>query len=400
MTRKPLIPAVAAFVLIAWAAAARGQTQGPTSLGFKKRFVIEIRNPGPAALENHLVVLSVEGIRAFAPDFNSYNYAIFDETGGGYRLVPSQADDLNQDRAHEEIVFIRTLPAASTTALACYYSPKGGFQLMMSTPKAGARLLGSGPAGVLAGWESNLAGFKFVDGRVEAYGKLYPGLVLSKAVKDDAKLQEWGLDILAGGASLGLGGLSAWEGGSAVPLAGAGAGGGFTVQRTVLASGPLRASVKVEYSAPKPGARGSGTVVLFSAFADNIFCRQDIHPGPDAGRPGVYGVGLQKLAGEDVSFDRNRGFLCTWGRGAEAVGEVGLAVLFDPSDLAGLDENGPARTVKLNAKPGRTLTVWTVAGWGRGIVTAAAPAAKNWARLVADLGIALRVPVEIRFKER
>ncbi|HYA48812.1 MAG TPA: DUF4861 family protein, partial [Burkholderiales bacterium] len=199
---------------------------------------------------------------------------------------------------------------------------------------------------------------------------------------------------------LGLGGLSAWEGGTAVPLAGAGAGGGFTVQRTVLASGPLRALVKIEYSSPLPGARGSGTVVLFSAFADNIFCRQDIHPGPGAGRRGVYGVSLQKLTAEDVSFDKSRGLLSAWGRGSEAAGEVGLAVLFDPSDLAGLDENGPARTVKLNIKPGRKLTVWTVAGWGRGIVTAAAPAAKNWARLAADLGLALRAPVEVRFAKR
>jgi len=294
MTRKLVIPAVAAFFVVTWVAAARSQTQGPTSLGFKKRFVIEVRNPGPVALESYPIVLSVETIRAFAPDFNSFNYAIFDEAGGGYQLVPSQADDLDRDRAHEEIVFIRTLPASSTTRLACYYSAKGAFQLMMSTPKAGARLLGGGPAGILAGWESNLAGFKFVDGRVEAYGKLYPGLVLSKAAKDDAKLQEWGLDILAGGGSLGLGGLSAWEGGTAVPLAGAGAGGGFTVQRTVLASGPLRALVKVEYSSPLPGARGSGTVVLFSAFADNIFCRQDIHPGPGAGRRGEARPGARR----------------------------------------------------------------------------------------------------------
>ncbi len=403
MIRRRGIPGWAAAVLglaaaLAPAGAARGQTQGPMSLGFKKRFVIEIRNPGPEALENQPVVLGVEAVRAFAPDFNSYNYAIFDESGGGYRLVVSQADDLNQDRVHDEIVLVRSLPPASTTRLACYYSPRGAFQLMTAAPKANARLLG-GPAGtVLAGWESNLAAFKFVDGRVETYGKLYPGLILTKNLADDARLQEWGMDTLAGRGSLGLGGLTVWEGGTAVPLASAGAGGDRDIRRTVLAAGPLRGLVRVEFTAKKSGAAAGATTVLFSAYADNVFSREDVLPAPKAGGPTVYGVSVQKLAGEEVSLDRARGCLAVWGRGAEGAGEVGLAVLFNPSEFAGLDENGPARTVRLTAAPGKKLTLWTVGGWGRGIVTATEPAAKNWARFAADLGLRLRAPVEVRFK--
>ena len=402
MIRRSGIPGWAAAVLglaaaLVPAGAARGQTQGPMSLGFKKRFVIEIRNPGPEALENQPVVLGVEAVRAFAPDFNSYNYAIFDESGGGYRLVVSQADDLNQDRVPDEIVLVRSLPPASTTRLACYYSPRGAFQLMTAAPKANARLLG-GPAGaVLAGWESNLAAFKFADGRVETYGKLYPGLILTKNLADDARLQEWGMDTLAGRGSLGLGGLTVWEGATAVPLASAGAGGDRDIRRTVLAAGPLRGLVRVEYAA-RPGTAAGGATVLFSAYADNVFSREDILPATKAGRPTAYGVCVQKLAGEEVAFDKARGFLSAWGNGAEGVGEVGLAVVFIPSELAGLDEAGPARTVKLTAAPGKTLTVWTVGGWGRGLVTATAPAAKNWARYAAGLALKLRAAVEVRFK--
>jgi hypothetical protein len=388
------IVAVASFFMafLAW-----GQPQDPKSLGFKKRFVIEIKNPSSLTLENHPLILSVDEIRAFAPDFNSSNYAIFDETGGDYRLVVSQADELTKDRLHGEIVFLRTLPPSSTTQLACYYSPNGSFQLMMSTAKAYARL-GGGPGSSSVGWESNLAAFKFLNGRIEAYGKLYPGLVLRKTPADDARLQAWGTNILSGGASLGLGGLSVWDGKNSLPLAASALGGDFEIQRTVLAAGPLRALVKVEYFRTRPGQRDFGTVVLFSAFADNIFSRQDVIISAKASGPVIYGASLQKLGAEEVSFDKDKGLLAAWGRGSEGAGAIGLAVLFTPSDCAGLDENGAARAVKLNARPGRKLTIWTLAGWSRGIVSATPPATKNWAQTAADLGFRLRVPVEVRFK--
>jgi hypothetical protein len=375
----------------------RAQAQDPKSLGFKGRFVIEIRNPGSIALENHPVVLKVDEIRAFAPDFNSYNYAIFDETGGSYRLVPSQADDLDKDRNHEEIVFLRDLPPASTVRLACYYSAKGSFRLMMSTPKAFARLgVSPGIPGLF--WESNLAAFRFKDGRVEAYGKLYPGLALQKLRADDAKLQEWGMKILPAGETVGLGGLLLGAGDSRSALISAPGMSGPEIRTTVLASGPLRALVKAEYLVPGPGPGRAGITVLFSAYADNAFFREDIALAPGSPAPNAVAAGLPTLAGGDVSYSPGQGILTAWGNAAGNVGEAGYAVLFAPAEAAGLDEKGPQPALKLIVQPGKTVSLWIMGGWGRGIVTAAPPAAQNWARAAAELGMKLRVPVEVRFK--
>jgi len=159
-------------VAAGWAAA---QAQDPKVLGFKNQFIIEITNPSPLALENHAVIIDVAGIRAsVAADFNTYNYAIFEEKGGNYTLVVTQADDLDKDRYHDEIVLVRTLPPSSRTRLICYYSPTRSFQLMPAQ-KAFARLSWE-TGGAEAGWESNLAAFKFVHGRIEFYGKLAAGL--------------------------------------------------------------------------------------------------------------------------------------------------------------------------------------------------------------------------------
>jgi hypothetical protein len=51
-------------------------------------------------------------------------------------------------------------------------------------------------------------------------------------------------------------------------------------------------------------------------------------------------------------------------------------------------------------KPGKRQSFWTVGGWARGIVTAAAPAARNWALAMGELGSRLRVPVEVRYKAK
>jgi hypothetical protein len=232
---------ITAAVAAGWAAA---QAQTPRVLGFKKQFVIEITNPSPFALENHAIVIDVAGIRAsVAADFNTYNYALFEEKGGDYTLVVSQADDLDKDRYHDEIVLVRTLPPSSTTRLSCYYSPDRSFQLM-PTQKAYARSAWE-TGGAEAGWESNLAAYKFVHGRIEFYGKLTAGLILKKFPVPENRLQDWGMDVIDAGDSAGLGGLILWDGGTRVPLFGASA---PQAKLTVLSPGPIRALVKAEYA--------------------------------------------------------------------------------------------------------------------------------------------------------
>jgi hypothetical protein len=373
------------------------QVQGPEALGFKKHFVIEIGNPGPLLLADYPLVLKTDEIRSAFPDFNSYNYAIFDETGGGYRFVASQADDLNGDRVHDEIVLVRTLLPASVTRLSCYYSPKGSFQLMMTTPKASARLAGN-PANPFLAWESNLAAFKFVDGRIEVYGKLYEGLILNKLPADDTVLGEWGMNLLGPGISSGLGGLSLGDGKSRLPLMNSGGQGALRTRPKVLAAGPLRALAKVEFSGVRLDGAEYEATLFVSAFADNPTSRQDVVITRKPAGPIVFSAGVEKLADESVTFDRAKGFLASWGRSAGRAGQIGLAAFFVPADFAGLDQNGPDRSIQLKARSGAKETYWTMGGWEKGIISARPPAAEDWARTAADFAQKLLAKVVIRYK--
>jgi hypothetical protein len=384
---------ITAAVAAGWAAA---QAQTPRVLGFKKQFVIEITNPSPFALENHAVVIDVAGIRAsVAADFNTYNYALFEEKGGDYTLVVSQADDLDKDRYHDEIVLVRTLPPSSTTRLSCYYSPDRSFQLM-PTQKAYARSAWE-TGGAEAGWESNLAAYKFVHGRIEFYGKLTAGLILKKFPVPENRLQDWGMDVIDAGDSAGLGGLILWDGGTRVPLFGASA---PQAKLTVLSPGPIRALVKAEYAGLRTAAGEVGLTVLMSAFADSAVSRNDVVVSAKAAGPVTIGPGLQKLPGETWSLDKDKGFLAAWGKGAQSAGEIGLAAIFNPSDFAGTDDTSLDRSVKLGGRNGRKLTYWVAGSWERGITSPGVPAAKNWARRVEGLAQRLLVPVKVEFKAK
>jgi hypothetical protein len=410
MRKRPAVPgrpaALAAFAglaalalaaLDAAPAQAVGQNVGPEALGFKRSFVVEIRNPGPAALENHPVILDVPAIRAAAAwDFNTYMYALFEEKGGAYNLVVSQADDFDKDRYHDEIVFVRTLPPSSTTRLLCYFTPERSIPKLMTAEKAYAR--GAWEAnGPEAGWESNLAAYKLVRGRIEFYGKLQAGLILRKLPAADTKPQDWGMDVLDAGESAGLGGLVLWDGAARVPLYGPAA---PQATLSVLATGPIRTLIRAVYPAVRTASGEAALTISYSAFADNLFSRQDVLVSSKASGRFVAGPGIQKLPGETVAMDKDKGFLAVWGRGADKAGEIGLAAIFPPGAFAGTDESAVDRGIKLDVRAGVKLTYWVAGAWDRGVTSPGVPAAKNWPRKVESLAARLLVPVSVEFKAR
>ncbi len=366
------------------------------AVGFTKSLTIEIRNPGPVDLMDYPVVLKVADIRAKAPDFNSYNFGLFEVVNGEYRLLQTQADDLDKDRYHDEIFFLRTLPARSTTKLFCYYSPKGGMQLMI-TSKVAVRPGVKEHAGDIF-WEAMPAAWKFDAGRIIPYGKFTKAMVLPQMRSDDGRPQGWGMRLLDPDETGGAGGLSVWDGGtrralySNVPAA--------DIHETpvVLSKGPLRTLIRVDFM---PVQYGPGSVTLsclYSQQADSSWVRVDVSVREKTGGPVIAGPTLRKPADAISGLDKTNGYFSVWGRGTSGSGESGTAVIFRPSDLAGVEDMKKETGLKLNLVPGKGLTYWLASAWGRGVNSPAAPASKNWAVAVASLAGYLSQPVEISFQ--
>jgi len=368
----------------------------PTVLGLKSFFTIEIKNPTPLTLENYPLVLKVKDIWQTVPDFQSYVHAIFEKVGDEYAYVRSQADDLDGDKYHDEIVIVKTLLPNSTTRLLCYYAPKGGITFQYPS-KAYARLAWE-PEQVNIGWESNLAAYRFYWGQLEAFGKVDDQLILRKLPADYHALQPWGMDILKIGEASGLGGISLWEGETRIPAMNPLGKGDVQIKRDVLAVGPLRSLAKVEMTNIKPAKADYKITLFMSAFADNAFSRQEIVIDAKPAGKVVYSPGLEKLEGETAFKDEKVGYLAVWGRGAQDAGEVGLAVIFDPKEYAGFAENALDRYVKLTVPAGEKRVHWIFGGWDRGVTAPPAPRAANWKLKIEDLAKRLLAPVKVVYK--
>ncbi len=134
------------------------------------------------------------------------------------------------------------------------------------------------------GWQSEQAAYRFYYGQIEAFGKKSNGnepdrLILAGlgTLKTSYhKMQDWGMDVLHIGNASGLGGLSVWEDGNRLPLIQPGGKGDLKIERKILARGPVRSLVRVEYTGLK-GKLGEYRARLdMSAYAGNPYSRQEV----------------------------------------------------------------------------------------------------------------------------
>ena len=182
-----------------------------------------------------------------------------------------------------------------------------------------------------------------------------------------------------------------------VPVQNPGGKGEISIRNRVLASGPVRSLVEVEYDNIRSAKAAYRVSVRLSAFAENPFSRQEIKFETAAGKTVVFSPGVQKLTGDAAAFDSAAGFLARWGFGEPEAGEIGLALMFDPRHYSGMAETALDRLVKLKAEAGKPLVYWVLGGWRKGLANPVAPSARDWAGQVAELGFRLRAPVEVRF---
>ncbi|MHB9028675.1 MAG: DUF4861 family protein [Candidatus Latescibacterota bacterium] len=365
---------------------------------YSKRFTITISNPTDLFLEHHPMILGIAEIRKQFPDFTPADCALTEaEPLLEARPIPVQGDDLDGDGTPDELAFVYSLEPGETVRFDCRYAPRGKTAAAASA-KTDARNDWDKQTRANLGWESNRAGFRAYYGQIDFYGKRLDRLILANIEKESYhRVADWGMDALHVGESSGLGGISIWEGDARIPAMNPAGKGDLKITRSVIARGPVRSVVRVDISGIK-GKRAEYKVSLrMSSFADNLFSRQEITVTSSQGDSVVYSPGIQKLPNDIWFMDSDAGALTNWGKQEDAIGDIGLGLIYPAGDFRGYAETPLDRLVKLTAPSGKTRTHWVIGGWRKGFPNPVAPSGRDWAETVRELAVRLHAPVKVEY---
>jgi hypothetical protein len=363
---------------------------------FTSRFAVDVTNPDSTWRLNEPVVLDIAAIRRNLPDFNPRKFALTDSPRRiCNREIASQADDMDGDGKADQVIFLANLRPRETAHYWLYYSPTGERHNNYAPNTAATETWPDASDGL--GWESNKVAYGFSGGRMEFLGKNKNALVLKSLVPSENYdfEHEWGMNVLSSGETSGIGGLTIWEDGKALP-AFEGAGTKVTtIKRRIVATGPVRATVAVTLTGIGTGQDRYEVQERFSIYANGRYSENHVRiVSTNTSRAIRFGPSFIKMQNDHSFFDAAKGYFGSWGRQNNTVQEIGQGAIL-PIDMASLHSENNERHIVLQTMSNQELTYYTLGDWRRGRMFPVAPVVTNWEKEVKALAARLHNPVHV-----
>jgi unsaturated chondroitin disaccharide hydrolase len=361
------------LLLLAWP----GASQAASHIQVLK---LAVANPSAGSRSPENVSIRVAELKRIAPDFRAGNAIVttsdastLEEDARTLRTteLPSQADDLDGDGSYDELVFQIDLKPKQTRIVTIAYGDAATITRIRSDyPKRAHARFALKFEGL--GWESERTAWRvYFDQRnaIDLYGKRRPGLYLDLFASPEYDYHEespLARDIYRIGPALGVGAVGALVDGRVERVA-------EVAERKwkILADGPVRAVVELEYKGWRVGGQ---TVDLVSritqwageyGFEHRISLRHSDGLTLVTGLPNKPGVELVGETGEGEAVHA----LATWGRqvvapGATATEELpdenlGLMLLAPREEVAGALSESANHLIRLAPRNGSAH--WVVA---------------------------------------
>jgi hypothetical protein len=341
---------------------------------------IMVTNPSAAPRRNEPVVIAWERIGGKLPDVDVAKLRLLDEQN---RSLAFQIDDLDADRTPDEFVFSADFnphqqrrfiftPLADTLA-----SPLGPLRTDVADFK---RINGvptlvdddDGPGTLRSqsqylfdgvGWESELVGYRlYLDERnaIDIQGKRIPGLqwkFIGSSGVDYQLDSYWGMDILHVGPALGIGGIGLWLHDSVAHP--------YKLDRRrcrVIARGPVRAVVRVDYIGWDIGGEKVNLTSLFSIFEGDRATEHRVIL-QNAESPKTIVTGIVKHPPGKVLWNEQELCLSTLGRQSRANDSLLMALNFASSSKCERAEDKYDHLVLINLQPERSFNYLISSVW-------------------------------------
>ncbi|MBN1290782.1 MAG: DUF4861 family protein [Candidatus Latescibacteria bacterium] len=361
---------------------------------FGKKIDITVTNPVNISRPNEPVVISINQLKRFAPDFNGKFFRVKQKTTTFEPLdIPSQIRSIPGTLGGaEELVFQLNLAPKEKKTVELQYNPKG-----TDLPDYPARTQSFGKwyrDGSNSAWENEIIAYRYYYGMVDYFGKSYPGLCLDKLLSDSYHHERlWGQDPYAVGKTPGLGGIALIEGDRLTPCYGYPDDVPYTYTYTAIIGGPVCAGVvmKAEDNTTKNILVEAATVLFNGRYENKVVATAT---PAQINHSVSIAPGMKKFDDEHITVDERDGFMFAWGIPVEEYGTVGTAFIWNPDSCSGIYETDNARYVKLTSDDNGLVSYLTLAVWYR----ASADQPKNQdalIKLVNELSLGFRNPVNV-----
>ncbi len=304
-----------------------------------------VTNKASIARPQEPVVVPWSLVQKALPALTSNSVLVADEKG---KFLMTQVDDLNADGTPDELVFVAGMGPRQQRrfTLVAGPAPTGLPAPAVRTDVGNWKRSDKGPVsiddddgpGLLRaqsmyrydgiGWESGVTGYRvYLDERnaVDIQGKRIPGLYWNYIGASSVDYQAdavWGTDVLHVGPALGVGGFAFWSSDSVVkPL---------TLERRrarVIARGPVRAVVRVEYAGWKVGDDRLNVVSQFTIYAGERMTSHRITLLNGGLR--TIATGIVKHKASKVRWEASEGMLVSEGPQSRSGEDLTMILHFD-----------------------------------------------------------------------
>ncbi len=215
------------------------------------------------------------------------------------------------------------------------------------------------------GWESDKVGYRlYLDWRnaIDVFGKRSSELVLDQVGLDGYEsyhhMQDWGMDVLKVGKSLGIGSTAWWDGEKAIRVEQT-----DSVSCKILSDGNLRSQVKIWYNGWQLQDEKIDLVSLKSIDAGSRMTREYLSFNKPVAN---VCTGIRKEADTEkiglISANRNWGCLATWGQQSLNKDYLGLAVIYPLQYEPSVTEDKHSHVVVFQ-KASKSVEYYFLAAW-------------------------------------
>lgn len=221
---------------------------------------------------------------------------------------------------------------------------------------------------------------------VDVWCKKTPRLVINDwyMVDDYHRDNGEGADLYSAGKSRGNGGSGIWKDGRLFPSK------NFRLSR-VLAAGPIRLVFELIYEAWDAAGTRVSEVKRVTLDAGSRFNRFESFY-ESGGVPLAHAAGLKKAAVASVKTDRPSGTIRTWEALKGDNGNLGLALVVDPSSLSEIVEADGNLLAVATPSATRPAAHWAGSAWDKG---GEIRTVEDWDRAIADFARRVRSPLKI-----